>query len=607
MSSGFAGDQRHQAADPTPAQGPPLSPHGLAAPGPSKQASGPSSDKADALLAEKAPPEKASLSPLDNPDSSPAKQASGFPSDKTERPSSEKASATCPLESADAAPHGQSGDSPSHPPTSKPARSTPSMEPSSSQSENSATSSACKSDATADVEPQTMSNNKVRSQVKADALGGGEGDDDSWSLPAHHTHSSSLDSSTDITSTDENSAASDGAQLMGGAAVDESDLQPANTEPEMAAGESPLLPAREAVGSNHSLQPAKEEDGAAAATHPKQFNKQDNEAAAGDLPQQPTQEAAAAADESPLQKLPGSTIAPSSAGSSGAVRGTKHSTHAAATSAANDTGKSGSLSEVAQAADESSVPNTVESKQQVVRILTKPRRPPVSLDNTGAPATLPRAPWGRSGLGTPPADGSKHSPVTAHQPSVPFVSLNAARLSSAFQPSAERLHTSLPLHSSSAGGVSQRRTLEYTRPTEGEKAADRSSASEAPGCGPLQRPTRQNESRGLKTGTFRHAPPRERYTGLWQPYTPHAQYLPPHTQPRAVSSAPLPTSVLPWGRSGLSTPPVDGSHMVKVTTAPISTGPAARRALNLPHSTSSHQGKHRLNVSLLLRSVCSFV
>ena len=581
-SNGFACDPRHQGADPTPAEGLPVS---RPAPGPSEQASDLPHDKADTflpVLTEKSPaspPKKASVSPPNCEDGrpvSPSKQASGLPSEKTDSPAPEKASASSPLENtggSHAFPPGQSGFSPSRSASpNRPVQSTPSGASPPAKSVDPTTSTPCKFDATTDAQPLPELKNKVRGLVEADALSDGEEEQDSWRLPARRSHPSSFSSSTDVASSHESRTASGESQQEGEAVADHSGVQPANMEPEMAADESPLQPTQkvnEAAGSK-------------------------GDAAIGELPQQPTQEAAAAADESPLQtaqKLPGSTPAISSAASSGAVSGIKYSTRAAATSAAVHTGKSGCPSEAAQAADKSSSPTAVAPKQQVVRILTRPRRPPVFLDikgNAGAPTPLPPA---------PPQAQQEASARTA-----------------------ERLHTAASLRSSSTSGCSQRKMPADTSPSEVEKATNRSSPlSEAPSRGPLQKPSRLTEYRGITPGLFRHAPPHQQQTASWQSYraeyrgittglfqrpphewhtasyTAHTPYLPPDMQPYGLSSPRSPTSVLPWGSSGMDSPPAKGPQMGMYSKGPGTTGPAAHRALNLPNTTSSHQGKHCLS------------
>ena len=329
MSEGFAHDQRREGAESSFAEGLPLAPPGHTAPGCSELAStGSPSQKADAglpVLTEKAPaspPKKACVSPPDNADASHASppQASDAPSDRADSSSSGKAPVPSSLWRADGSLASQSGFSPPcslFPST--PAESSSSKESPPTKSVDPTTFTPCRTDATSGAQPATELYTKVSGLTKADALSGGEEEDDRWRLPAHHTPASSeVSNSTEPTSIDEHRAAASGdLQPEGEAADGHSGLQPASIEIAAAAGESPLQTA---------------------------------------------------------QKLPSSTSALSFASSCGVVNGTKDSPYAAAAiSAIVGTGKSGGPSEAAQVAAESSPLRTFELNQQVVRMLPRPR------------------------------------------------------------------------------------------------------------------------------------------------------------------------------------------------------------------------------------------
>ena len=650
MSEGLANDQCREGADPTSAEGLPLAPLGQAAPGPFEQASGPPFNKADAAhpdLTGKAPdsptrkapafptkkvpasptkkapacptkkapasptkkvpasptkkvpaspPKGAPASPFDSTDASLPKQSSGGPSEEADASSSEKASVFAPLENADlpsASPHGHPGFSPSSSPKTskssappKPAKSTPSVE-SSTKSVDS--TSSCKRGATTDAQLATELGSKVSGLNKRDTLNGGEKEDDSWRLPAHHTPSSSgLSSSSDITSTDEHrAAASDDAQVETETAAGHS---AGSMEAEAAAGESPLQLVQkvsEAANGSHSLQLSKKGEEAAASNNPQQPTKREGQAAAGRSVQQPIQEVAAAADESPLQtvqKLLSSTSAPSPATSCRAGNSTKHSTGAAAAiSAGVGAGKSGGLN----AAADSFVPRSFQPTQQD-RTLTRPRLPQDLLKDNNYQA-------------------------------------KALKILEALSAST---------YSSSANGCSLSKpppAITSTGAVEAAHGSSPSSATEAPGSGPMQKVTPATEFRGMKPTLFKKSPPQEQDIPSWQSFRANDQFPPPHTGSSAMSSPlsptsvlrwgsldiqmPLaegpsmeevtpgssamssprsPTSVLRWGSLDIYTPPAKGPSMDQVTPGPFTIGPAVHRPLNLPNITSPLQGKHCL-------------
>ena len=538
MSEGFAHDQRHEGAHPPPAEGLAPFPPGQAAPDSSEQASGPPSHHADAFLpvpTEKAPaspPKKASVFPLDDADGSPAfpqKQACGPPSDKADASPSDRADASSEKASVRAPPLENADAHPAPPHVHS------SFSPASSPPPHKHAKSTRpkESPPTKSVDPTTSTPDKSSATT------------DTQPAPELKGKLSGLTKTDTLSCGEEEDDSwrlparrSRSSSLLSSSTELTSTIErraaasgDAQTEGEAAADHSGLQPAgmeAEAAADESPVQPAQKVSKTAACNNPLQTTKDAFQAGTGNSPQQPTQEIAAAADAASLQTAQKLPSSASPAFSTGSVIGLKHSTHAAA--ATSTAVGIGKSDSLHEAAQ-------------------------AAADSSVLSAFKPRQQFVRTLIRPRPL------PVLA-------------------------------LHSSSASGDSLRKPPADTSSTEVDKASDGSSATEAPRCGSLQKPSHPTEFRGMKRTVFKKAPPSQQHTASWQLAAAyHPSYLPPHMRPSALSSPPSPTSVLPWGSFSMDMLPAKGPSMEMYSKGPGTTGPAAHRALSLPTVTSSHQGK----------------